>query len=251
MNKVKLIPVIFFFLCINILARDPGSKNMETPPIITGIGFIDGSSYKPSAPPEALLLGIDITDDANYKLSYGDKIINGGLLKKGSNRVGIGAQDLFKASGTHVYLLETKAGEFNFKYEIIIDITLKLPPPPKISLEIDSVKPFQYETEMYIDGRLAFKTRKWQDGVISDSMKRDIKRALEADPQNPAAISNPNTIATIQIPVTSIINSIFKRRKFSSLPKPRRISLSFLEKDKAGTRKKVNAELELHYRILK
>jgi len=251
MNKNIIIPVIFvFIISISGYADGLTSKEREKLPLITGIGFIDGNSYKPSAPPKELILGIDITNNAHYKLLYKDKMIKGDRLTKGSNRIGIESQHLFKASGTHLYILETKAGQFKFKYEITIDIALDAPPPPKISLEIETIKPFQYETEMYIDGRLAVKTRKKVYGVISDSMRRDIKRAMESTPQNPAAVTNPNSIATFQIPLSAILD-LFKRGKASPLPKPRRISLSFREKDKSGTQKKVNAEIKLQYRILK
>lgn len=240
MNKNKIIPLIIFFLSIGGYPKKL--------PMITGIGFIEGMSYSTAAPPAELIIGIDITNDALYKLSHRDKTVKGGHLKKGANRVGIESRHLFKTPGTHIYILETKAGQFNFRYEITIEIKLDLPPPREISLEIETVKPFQYETEVYIDGRLAFKTRKKVYGAVSDSTKKAIKRAVEAgpahyaDPQNPAALS---------IPVLAIIRNILKKGKAPPAPKPRVISITFREKDKAGVQKKVRAELELHYRILK
>jgi hypothetical protein len=240
----------------------------EKLPIITDIGLIKEIPDKTSELPEELSIGITITNDAFYKLLHKSEILKGGTLKKGLNRLGINAENLFKESGTHVYILETKADQYGFKYEITIDIQLEtaaeVSPAPSVPAVQSSSKPgspdpkiatepgeraaaIQYDLSMYVEGRFIARTRKEEFGSVFESSMKGIQKAIESEPGHPGDTVNPTALS---IPILPLMKAILKKKRTSAHPQPRAIRMVFIQEDKGGASKEVNAVISLKSRVI-
>lgn len=265
--KRIVISIIIFFLGIGV---DTGwAIERKKLPIITDIGLIKEIPDKTVEPPGELSIGITITNDAFYKLLYKSEMIKGGTLKKGFNRVEIKAENLFKESGTHVYILETKADQYGFKYEITIDIQLEtaateVSPAPSVPVVQSSPKPdspdpkksiesgeraaaIQYDLSMYVGGRFIARTRKEEYGSVFESSMKGIQEAIESNRGHPGDTVNPTALS---IPILPLIKALLKKKKSSARPQPRAMRVVFLREDKAGASKKVNAVISLQSRVI-
>lgn len=242
----KIIPLIIFFISIFVYADK--SKEKEKLPIITEIAFEKGDFYNKAVPPVELIIAIEISNSADYKISYENEIINAGIFNKGSNLISIGSKKLFEKSGTHIFILETKVGQFKFDYEISIDIKLDNLFQKKISIVRD--KPFQYNVDMYIEGQLISKSRKKIFIGIPDNIKRSIEKAVESDPIPPVNVENSSTL--FSIPLKEVLK-LFKKKKakYSHIPRDRIVFIEFWKKDKTGVLVKVKVQLKINSRILK
>jgi hypothetical protein len=264
---------IFIILFFCIIGNIAWAIEKEKLPIITDIGFIKKIPDKAAEPPGELSIGITITNDVFYKLLHESTMIKGGILKKGFNLVSIEAENFFKASGTHVYILETKADQYRFKYEITIDIQLEIPadevspapsapavqsspksPPPvptdpEESIESDKkAAPIQYDLSLYKGGPFIARSRKEVDGIAIDSSMKGIKKAIDSGPQYPTNPANP---AAMGIPIFPLIKAILGKKRTSALPQPRVIRVVFVKEDKTDVLKEVNAVIRLQSRVIK
>ena len=271
--KTVIILSIFFFMGIGIDASE--TANPGKMPVITHIGFLKNQFHNTREPPKELILEITITNKAFYKIFSNIKTISTGMINKGLNRVGIDAAELFKAAGTHVYILETKFDQWNFKHEITLDIQLDtsvpnahpVPVPPTPGPEEPAKPeefrhanvPTRYDLAMYIKGRLAAKTRKLAPRRVIDRTNRKIRESLEAgkkepprdnDPRNPAAIHIPSMNMNVTGPLVPLVK-LFLKKKGPPPPNNRQLGLSFWKKEKSGTLKKIEAVIRLQSRIIK
>ena len=271
--KKVIILSIFFFMGIGIDANE--TANPGKIPVITHIGLLKNQFHNTREPPKQLILEITINNKAYYKISSNTTTISSGMIDKGLNRVGIDAEELLKAPGSHVYILETNFDQWNFRYEITLDIQLDTPVPdahpvpvPPTPTTGEPVKPEEfpqsnvpigYDLSMYIKGRLLAKTRKLAPRRVIDHTQRQIIKALEADkknrlrdndPKNPAAIHIPSMNMNITGPLVPLVK-LFLKKKGPPPPNNRQLGLSFWKKKKAGTLKKVEAVIRLQSRIIK
>jgi hypothetical protein len=271
--KKVIILSIFLFMGIGIDANE--TANPEKMPVITHVGFQKNQFHNTHKPPKKIILEITITNKAFYKIFSNTKTISAGMIDKGLNRVGIDAAELFKAPGTHVYILETNFEQWNFRYEITLDIQLDAPVPnahpvpvpptpgPKEPIKPEEFTqtnvPIGYDLAMYIRGRLLAKTRKLAPRRVIDRTNRKIREALEAgkkerprdnDPRNPAAIHIPSLNMNIAGALAPLAK-LFLKKKGPPPPNNRQLGLSFWKKEKSGTLKKIEAIIRLQSRIIK
>ncbi|NIM17606.1 MAG: hypothetical protein GTO45_36795 [Candidatus Aminicenantes bacterium] len=176
---------------------------------------------------------------------------------------------MFKSSGTYVYILETKADQYGFRYEITIDIQLDVPaaevstapsvpevqsspkpdsPDPKKSTEPgERAAAIQYDLSMYVGGRFIARTRKEEYGSVFESSMKGIQEAIESEPGHPGDTVNPTALS---IPILPLIKAILKKKRSSARPQPRAIRVVFLREDKSGASKEVNAVIRLQSRVI-
>lgn len=272
LKKVIILSIIFF-MGIGINASE--TANPGKMPVITHIGFLKNQFHNTHEPPKVIILEIIITNKAYYKISSNTSTISAGMINKGLNRVEIEAGELFKVPGTHVYILETNFDQWNFRYEITIDIQLDTPVPdshpvpvppapgpeePVKSEEFPQINvPIGYDLSMYIKGRLVAKTRKLAPRRVIDRTNREIREYFEAskkepprdnDPKNPAAIHIPSMNMNITGPLIPFVK-LFLKKKGPPPPNNRQLELSFWKKEKSGTMKKVEAVIRLQSKTIK
>jgi hypothetical protein len=127
-------------------------------PVILEIGLIDSENYRGASPPARLIVGIDMSQEALYKLSHNDSPLKGGRFFKGFNSFSLEADIFFQKSGIHLYRLELKIEDRIVKhtFEIIVEMEEKTPPPEKET----TAKDREYSVLMYIGDQLVASSKK-------------------------------------------------------------------------------------------
>lgn len=213
-------------------------------------------SGKMLAPPERVVIGIDLAESAYYKLSEQERVFKGGLFKKGINFIDIDANDLFKISGTHVYALDLKIGDLVLREKIEIDIQLDFDDDGgddgvKIKNE---VKDPEYKLSMFIGDQLVLSSKKF--------VPKDLKFEIEKPPlpenygpfyevrgkdKNPM-LNSFSIIDAVSAAYGLVKKMIDKKRVRETKPplkKYRKLTITFIRKDSGGVAREVHAVVTL------
>jgi hypothetical protein len=240
-------------------------KKKQEMPILMDIGFLKGQFPDNGKTPASLTLDVRFSTEAFYKLSYNNAALTNGSFRKGDNRIVLPTGHLFEAAGVYVFVLETQAGNYRFKYEITIDIHFLnqpqtgTPGPSAVNrrISLESSPPLQYQLEMYIRGHLAAKSRKRIYQAISEKTKQKIRAAMKSkfksprDPDHPGSVSIPKLKMSIMAPPFTTLYRLLTKKKTPPEPKSRQISFSFRKDEANGIQKKIDARLELKYKVIK
>jgi hypothetical protein len=160
MNKfVILIWTTVFFLIGVCSGVDEGI------PLVSGICLVENEVYKSGLPPGKLTIGLQVQAEALYKLSFKDRIIDAGAFKKGFNLLVLSAQDFFIKSDAHIFMLECKAGDWEIKKEIAIDIGLV--PLYVVQKGGEERKKHEFTVSFFVGDQLIYATKKFSLSDIS------------------------------------------------------------------------------------
>jgi len=223
--------------------------------LVNEIALIDSEIYNQSFPPQKVIIGIDLENDAYYKLTYQKNTIKAGLLHRGLNLIHVEANNLFEKSGTHMYLLGLKVGGLVLEKEIKIDIHLDTPNLAE-KKEAES-KNIEYELSMFVGDELIISSKKmhydkFQLKLDPPSMPKNYK------PFDPNWRTDPfaNSFSILDA-VAGIYNLIKKQKTKKSEEKPvkyiqkwQRIVTSFIRKDPGGVAREVKATITISTRDL-
>lgn len=244
-RKVTLLLALVFSLNLYSFGEDSSTVVIE-------IGLIEGKTGKTIAPPEKLVLGIDISVDAYYKFSDKENVIKGGLLRRGLNMVDVEAKGLFEESNTHVYFLDLKVGDLILKKEIEIDINLDSP-------GVDSGIPSQardpeYELSMFVGNQLIVTGKKVPfKGASFEIEKPPLPEGygpfyeIEKEYKNP--MFNSFSIIDAAGAVYDLIKKAIGKKKSQKSERPiqkhKQLTITFLRRDAEGVSREINARIEL------
>ncbi len=236
-----------FVMSINLY-----SSGVDTSFLVIEIGLIGEKTGKTLAPPEKLVLGIEISEEVHYKLSDKENVIKGGLLRRGLNLVDIESKGLFEESGTHVYFLDLKVGDLILKKEIEIDIRLD-------SSIVDSETPSpvrdpEYELSMFIGNQLIVSGKKFSfKGASFEIEKPHLPEGygpfyeIEKEYRNP--MLNSFSIIEAAGAVYDLIKKAIGKKKsqksMRSIQKHKQLTVTFLRRDSEGVSREINARIEL------
>ena len=131
----------------------------ERYPLISDIFFLKSADEKRTDPPPYLVLGVEMANEAYYKLSDGKRVVSGSLFRKGVNAVPIESGSLLTESGRRTFALEVKAGDIVVDKEFVIDV--RIVPLGIFSTEKEA-KHVEYSLSLFIEDRLLFTSRKSQ-----------------------------------------------------------------------------------------
>ncbi len=244
-RKVTLWMVFFFSLSLYSVGEDISTVVIE-------IGLIGQKTGKTIAPPEKLVLGIDISVEAYYKFSDKENVIKGGLLRRGLNIVDFTAIGLFEESNTHVYFLDLKVGNIILKKEIEIDIHLDSP-------EGDSgipspVRDPEYELSMFVGDQLIVTGKKVPfKGAAFEIEKPRLPEGYgpfyEIEKEYKSPMLNSFSIIDAAGVLYDLITKTLgkKKRQKSQRPiqKHKQLTITFLRRDSEGVSREINARIEL------
>ncbi len=223
-------------------------------PLVRDIGLIGDESSKDFASPDKLIIGVEVSRDALYKLSDEKNVIKAGYFTRGLNTVEVEANGLFMESGTHLYFLDLKAGDFTLKKEIEIDIQLD-------SSGVDSGTPRlvkkpepEYELSMFIGEKLIVSGRK----SLSEELSFNIELPpmpdgygpfyeIEKEYKNPLrnSFSILDAIGAGYSLIKSLIDKKKKKKITAPVQKHEQITATFMRRDSEGTAKEVTAVIRL------
>jgi len=218
--------------------------------LITEIALIESETYNRPFPPRKLLIGIDMKNDAYYKLSSKEDIIKAGLLKQGLNIIQVEANNFFEKTGSHVYVLSLKAGDLVLKKEIEIDIQLDTQNiAEKINARSQNI---EYKLSMFVGDEL----------IISSKKKHYDKLPLKIEmlpwprnykPFNPDFRTDPisnsfpimGAVAGIYHLIKELTTKKSKEKPVKSIQKWKQITITFRRKDPEGITREIRATITL------
>ncbi|MDH5468418.1 MAG: hypothetical protein OEY25_13455 [Candidatus Aminicenantes bacterium] len=225
-------------------------------PLVRDIGLIGDESSKDFAPPDKLIIGVEVSRDALYKFSDEENVIKAGLFTRGLNTVEIEANGLFLESGTHVYFLDLKAGDLTLRKEIEIDIQLD-------SSGVDSGTPPQvknpepepeYELSMFVGEKLMVSGRKSLSKELSFNVELPPLPdgygpfyEIEKEYKNP--LRNSFSILDAIGAGYSLIKNMIDKKKMQKQVKPvqkhEQLTATFMRRDSEGAAREVTAVIKL------
>ncbi|MDH5745114.1 MAG: hypothetical protein OEZ52_16350 [Candidatus Aminicenantes bacterium] len=237
-----------------IISLDLYFSGQDLLPLVRDIGLIGDESSKGFAPPDKLMIGVDVFRDVYYKISDGENVIKAGLFTRGLNIVEIEADGLFLESGTHVFFLDLKAGDLTLRKELEIDIQLD-------SSGIDSGTPRlveksepEYELSMFVGDKLVVSGRKSLSKELSFNVELPPLPdgygpfyEIEKEYKNP--LRNSFSILDAIGAGYSLIKNMIDKKKKQKISAPvqkyEQLTATFMRRDSEGAAREVTAVIRL------
>lgn len=221
-----------------------------TYPLITEIGLIKTPALDSPSPPSDLLVGLEVENDAFYKLTGPQGPLEGGLFKKGFNAVRLPAAGFWDTPGTHSYGLDLKAGDFVLHKEIAVDIGLKTAKAPKL---VEAKTPdITYRLSLYYGDRLVTSSQKL--APLKPSLELGIKptpgRKFEPfGPKKEDPAMNQVSIFQALALAGELLKSLTSGKREGSPAQPlqthTQVEVNFLKKSPEGQTVEVQAAVRL------
>jgi hypothetical protein len=146
----------------------------STYPLVSDINFLVHAGSAGSALPAGLAIGLELVNNAYYKISAGPYTLEGGFWPRGFHIVMIPSAELFDRSGTYEFALDLKAGDIIVRKPIRIEVDLtpigsvrspapsippvqngsKAPPAPQAATNLEG------DLSLYVGGKLIMTSRK-------------------------------------------------------------------------------------------
>ncbi len=142
-------------------------------PAVSSVCFVWDKKNPGPMPPETLALGVDMTNDAYYRLSDEGGLRAGGILHKGFNIMSLSSEAFFDRSASHVFWLELKAGDILLKKEITISVNMTPEPGPTPEQKLSSTNSMIYDLSLYVGEQLILSSKRTE--LASDPLKLNIK----------------------------------------------------------------------------
>ena len=135
-----------------------GSFAQTSAPLVREIGLIDSDNYRGTSPPTQLIIGLELSQNAYYKLIQNGWTLKGGLFLKGFNSFSLETDSFFGGSGIHTYTLELKVGDRLLKQDFAIAVEMEDEAPP--AKKETPVEEKEYTVMMYIGDQLVASSKK-------------------------------------------------------------------------------------------
>ncbi|MFO7732948.1 MAG: hypothetical protein R6X21_04780 [Candidatus Aminicenantes bacterium] len=139
-------------------------------PLVYDLKLISYITPTPAGLPAAVEVGLELLNDALYRVSLGPYILEGGHWRRGFHILTVPVHGLFEREGTYEFLLDLKAGDLIVRKPIRIEIAVadvSAPAPAPRPREtappqagMPSVSARAGEISLYVDGKLILKSRK-------------------------------------------------------------------------------------------
>jgi len=234
-------------------------------PLVTELALINRDAYQGPNPPDKLIIGISIENDAYFKFSGKEGTIKGGLFKRGFNSFSISSEMLFERPGSHTYVLDLKTGDLVLRKEVEIDIRMDSFEFRQEAPEIEkrpprAVQQPEYKISMYVGDELIASSRKLPPFTLP------INIDLPPWPKDPSIYGpiykdqfalNYFSIADAVGAIYDLLKNLNKGKKgegiSSSKPvqKQMQITATFLRRDLRGKATEIQAVITLKTRHLK
>ena len=243
MNKRSLCALFLFNLFLSALAQTP-------PPVVLGIGLIDSDSYRGISPPARLIVGLEMSQDALYKLTHNKTILKGGRFLKGFNSISLETDNFFEGPGVHTYILELKVDDRIIRQEFEIAVEIE-DQAPRVTKETPAENK-EYSVLMYISNQLVASSKKLPTAEPSKKIELP-PPPYKIDPYASAAEPDYNAtgvpIFATAIALYQTIKNLTAKKDKNERPQPIRkkslVTSTFLRSSTDGQVYKVNATITL------
>jgi hypothetical protein len=243
MSKRSLCAIFLFTTCLVLSAQTPS-------PVLLEIGLIDSDSYRGNSPPARLIVGLELSQDALYKLTHNKATLKGGRFLKGFNSFSLETDSFFEGSGVHTYILELKLADriIRQEFEIVVEMEDQAPRVSKETPADDK----EYSVLMYIGDQLVASSKKLP--TAEPSKKIEIPPPpYQIDPYTSAAEPDNNVTG---VPIFAAALAIYQTIKDLTankdkdlrpqpIPKKSMILSTFLRSSQDGQVYKAKASISL------
>jgi hypothetical protein len=192
--------MFLFSTCLVISAQTPS-------PVVLEIGLIDSDSYRGTSPPARLIVGLELSQDALYKLTHNKATLKGGRFLKGFNSFSLEAENFFKGPGVHIYILELKVADriIRHEFEIVVEMEDQA---PRVSKKLRA-EDKEFSVMMYIGDQLVASSKKLP--TAEPSTKIEIPPPpYQIDPYSSAAEPDHNVTG---VPIFATAMAIYQTIK--------------------------------------
>lgn len=243
MSKLFLYAIFLLNLCLGALAQTP-------PPVVLEIGLIDSDSYRGTSPPARLIVGLELSQDALYKLIHNKATLKGGRFLKGFNSFSLETDKFFESSGIHTYILELKVENRIIRQEFEIAVEME-DQSPRVTEETPAENK-EYSVLMYIGDQLVASSKKLPTSEPSKKIEVP-PPPYQINPYASAAEPDYNVtgvpIFATAIALYQTIKDLTAKKDKDVRPQPIRkkslVTSTFLRSSPDGQVYKVNATIEL------
>ncbi len=136
-------------------------------PLVSDMVFLEPAADPDASPPSRLLVGLDLSSHAYYKISSGGNVLEGGLWPPGFHILKLPFTGGYDRSGRLEYDLDLKSGNLVVRKRITIDVdvrpdnpVLTLTEPPADQGTAARARPITGEVSLYIDDALILKSKR-------------------------------------------------------------------------------------------
>lgn len=142
----------------------------KTYPLVYDVNLLSYSRTPVTGLPASVDIGLELLNEALYRISLGPYVLEGGLWPKGFHILTIPLRGLFERSDTYEFTLDLKAGDIVCRRPIRVRIDIADLAPAPVPVRRDDalaalpsvpLRPIREgEISVYIDGKLVLKSRK-------------------------------------------------------------------------------------------
>lgn len=227
-------------------------------PRLAGAWIISRKGEGSSAPPPALILGLEAPVEMLFKFSDAGGTLRGGLLHRGLNLLPVETGRMFDSSGKHVFTVDLKSGGVEVRQELALEVTLSEEPA---SAGAPRAADFEYKVTLFAGGRqvaASFKTGRDKNPLALDIPQVNLRAnpmfkppAPSDDPFDPSnrGVSILDAVGV----VTGLIKDLLKdksRPYQSQIEKKSSESFTFYSGSGDGRERRVTALVSLTTRGL-
>jgi hypothetical protein len=243
MNKRSICSIFLLILCLCGFAQAP-------PPVILEIGLLDSDSYRGTSPPARLIVALELSQDALYKLIHNKSTLIGGLFLKGFNSFSLETGNFFEESGVHAYILELKVADRMIRQEF--EIAVEMEDQALRATKETPAEDREYTVLMYIGDQLVASSKKLPTATPSKKIELP-PPPYQIDPYSSAAEPDYNVsgvpILTAAAAIYQTIKDLTSKKNKEVPPQPIRkksmVTSTFLRSSPDGRVYKANATISL------
>ncbi|MGZ5478906.1 MAG: hypothetical protein ACXWGZ_04890 [Candidatus Aminicenantales bacterium] len=230
-------------------------------PLVHDVNLLSYSRTPATGLPASVDVGLEILNEAFYRVSLGPYILEGGHWPKGFHILTIPLRDLFARSDTYEFILDLKAGDLIVRKPVRVQVEIadiapsrgpapeeRFAPPPATS-----AKPIQEgEILVYIDGKLVLRSRKIAARPapftfpLGGPLMRGQKPYMPPPTNDPMMMNGVNIVDALALAYKAIKDLVAKKPPKPSAPSYQKVSvLSFAYSRTTSAGQSVSARASL------
>ena len=195
-------------------------------PLVADLFLVEQKTASAFSPPANIVIGVEMTNPAYFRLIKNGQIVLGSMFHKGFNIIRVDASLLFSRPGIHVYQLQLKTDNLDLNREVRLDVEVTSP-RFRTSPEAPTKK-IEYTLSLFVGEEMISSLRKIERlqtplklGLSNNALKGGRFDPLHrADPQgHPDPLGNSISIPGLIAGVASLIKDLVgKKEKPSGEP---------------------------------
>jgi hypothetical protein len=229
-------------------------------PLVYDLNLLSYSRTPATGLPASVDVGLELLNEAFYRVSLGPYILEGGYWPKGFHILTIPLHDLFTRSDIYEFVLDLKAGDLIVRKPVrvqvdIADIARSAPAPEEIfePPPTTPLRPIQEgEISVYIDGKLVLKSRKIAARPapftfpLGGPLMQGQKPYMPPPRNDPMMVNGVNILDALALAYKAIKDLVAKKPPKPSAPSYQKVSsLSFAYSRTTSAGRSVSARASL------